>query len=263
MESKSEKRKMPRLLNAYDVFVRAEKALARSKSRDVSPFGMGIYSDRPVNVGAPVDLSIFIMEANLNYEVQGVVRHCTGLSGSEAQKGKYLLGVEFTAGHENGLPFIQKLDNEFSQTVTQTTIIDADIKTVYRLLTSIDRFPEWVPDVKSAKVLERYPDGRCKKVEFEHMFLLLKVRYIDEYKYDDENFILSWQNAGGGSEIVNNTGAYRLKSLGPDKTAITFHINLTLSFIPSTRLLNYFTTIGVRKALKSFKAFVENEIKKH
>ena len=261
METGADHRKMPRAANEYDVFVRAEEAPVRSKSRDVSPLGMGIYSEQSVSVGASVDLTIFIMEANLNYEVKGVVRHCTPVAGADASKGKFLIGVEFTQGQEKTLPFVEKTDKQSSHTITQTTILDTDIDTVYRLLTRIDRFPEWVPDVKSAKVLDRFPDGKCKRVEFEHMFLMLKVRYIDEYEYDDQNHMLSWKNAGGGKEIVNNVGEYRLKRLALDKTAVTFHANITLSFIPSNRLLNYFVTVGVRKALKSLKSFVERQAK--
>jgi uncharacterized membrane protein len=252
---------MPRVANEYDIFVRADQAPVRSKSRDVSPLGMGIYSDQSVSVGAAVDLTIFIMEANLNYEVKGVVRHCTPLTGANASKGKFLIGVEFTEGQEKTLPFVEQTDKQSSHTITQTTILDTDVATVYRLLTRIDRFPEWVPDVKTAKVLDRYPDGKCKRVEFEHMFLVLKIRYIDEYEYDDQNYMLRWKNAGGDKAIVNNTGEYRLKRLAADKTAVTFHANITLSFIPSNRLLNYFVTVGVRKALKSLKSFVERHAK--
>ena len=259
METGADKRKMPRAANEYDIFVRTDQAPVRSKSRDVSPMGMGIYSERTVPVGASVDLSIFIMESNLSYEAKGVVRHCTPMAGADESKGKFLIGVEFTEGSEKTLPFVESTDKQSSHMVMQTTVIDSDIDTVYRLLSRIDLFPEWVPDVKSAKVLERYPDGKCKRVEFEHMFLLLKIRYIDEYEYDSQDYMLRWKNAGGGKEIVNNVGEYRLKRMGPDKTAVTFHANITLSFIPSNRLLNYFVTVGVRKALKSLKTFVERQ----
>ena len=81
MPEKSEKRKMSRLLNAYEVFARDGQKTFGGKSRDVNPFGVGFYSDREVKVGTKIDLSIYIMEANLSYEVKGIVRHCTALSG--------------------------------------------------------------------------------------------------------------------------------------------------------------------------------------
>jgi len=257
-----ERRKLLRVPNSYDVFVRDEQSTVSGKTRDVNAWGMGFYSNRAVSVGKNVDLSIFIMDEGLNYDARGIVRHCTELMGDQAQTAKYLVGFQFMKSQEQALPFVEVPNQSFGQVVSHTISIDAPMETVYRMITDIERFKDWGPGIESAKVLERYPDGRCKRVEFEHQFLFLKVRYIDEYAFDDNNFVMSWKNAGGGSEIAKNIGGYTLKSLGPNKTAITFQADITLSFVPSRRLVNYFATSGVRKALKSFKTLVESQLKK-
>ncbi len=262
MEEKSDKRKMNRLLNAYEVFARDGHKTLSGKTRDVSVFGLGFYSDREVAPGAKVTLNLYIMEEALTYDLQGVVRHCTALEGKEAGKGKFVVGIEFTVTEDKVLPFLEVPGRNFSESITQTIVVDADIQTTYKYLSDISRFPDWVPDVKSAKVIERYPDGKCKKVAFEHVFLFLQVNYTDEYTYKDEDFRISFQKTGGDSTIVKNQGGYILKSMGKDKTAVTFHLNITISFVPAKRMVNYFATIGVRKALKNFKTFVGKDLQK-
>jgi uncharacterized membrane protein len=255
----SEKRKMPRLVKDYDLFVREQDKIFRGKSRDVSLYGIGFMCNKEFAKGSLLDLTIYIMEANVNYDVKGVVRHCSYLNGKSTPSGNYLSGMEFTAGHEKGLPFIESEAKQSAHAVSGTVVIDRDIRTVYKKITDIESFPKWNPEIKITKVHERYPDGRCKKVSFEHQFLLLRVRYTDEYEFNDATFEMKWKSAGADTALVSNVGGYSLKATGLDKTAITFHANITLSLIPSNRLLNYFSSVAVRKALRTFKTLVESE----
>jgi len=248
-----------RLVKDYDLFVREQDKIFRAKSRDVSLYGIGFMCNKEFAKGALLDLTIYIMEANVNYDVKGVVRHCSYRNGKSTPDGNYLTGLEFTAGHEKGLPFIQSETKQSAHAVSGTVVIDRDIQTVYKKITNIELFPKWNPEIKIAKVEERYPDGRCKRVSFEHQFLLLRIRYTDEYTFDDAAFEMKWRSAGADTTLVSNTGRYSLKPSGPDKTAVTFHANITLSYIPSNRLLNYFSSVAVRKALRTFKTLVESE----
>jgi hypothetical protein len=256
-----DRRRLARLPNHFDIFVRDGQKTFNCKTFDVNPFGVGLDSDRALPVGAKVDLSIFIMETSLNFDVKAVVRHCRALQAGLAEKEKYLVGVELTEGNEKALPFVEKANQDFQRAVNQSVVINADIKTVYEKLIDIEREADWAPDLKSAKALERYPDGKCKRAEFEHVFMVLKTRYISEYTYNDQNYSMNWKYAGGDSLIRKNDGGYTLKAVGTDKTMVTFFADITLSLVPSRRILDYFSTIGLRKALKSFKNFVENDPK--
>jgi ribosome-associated toxin RatA of RatAB toxin-antitoxin module len=262
MTDQGDRRKTMRLPKDCEVFVREGQNAFRVKSKSLTFYDIGLYSDRALEPGADIEVTIYFKDSNVNFEAKGVVRHCTALQGREAEFGQFLVGVEFTSGHEKGLPFFEDSGRQSRHALSQTIIIEADLRTCYKLVSDVERFPEWNPDVRIVEVKERYPDGKCKQVAFEHQLLFLKVKYTDEYAYDDQDHSMRWRSVAGSSELVNNVGGYSLNALAPKKTAVTFHAEITVSFIPSQRLINYFSAMGVRKAMKSLKALVEKEYQK-
>ena len=205
-----------------------------------------------------MDLSIVIKQANVNFQAQGVVRHCAPAAPGSPHP--YVLGIEFTAGHENGLPFLENGRQKKQVQIDTTVSIDADLETCWRFITP-DRFPQWVSGVESASVKTRHPDGRPKQVEFVHNMLLRKASYTDEFSYDDQNHVLSWTTVAAISDLVKNEGNYTLKSFAAGRTMLTFHLDITLAYVPSKRIITFFTSIMVRKEMKSFKKFVEQNAK--
>ena len=251
-----EKRKTARTPANYEVFVSIGRGTSVGQSSDISLYGVGLRSEKPIPIGTPIEMSLVVKDQSYNFNVKGVVRHCTDLA-----DGAHIVGVEFTEGHEKGLPFVETNEKAGEYGVRQTVTVDVDVATCYRLLTP-ERFPEWTPEIKSATVVTRYPDGRPKQVEFMHDFVLLKIRYTDEYTYDDEKPALSWHTVGGDKMLINNVGGYTLLPLRDNQTSLTFSADIIISIIPSRRLINYFSTIGVRKALKGFKAWAEKQAAK-
>lgn len=258
MAQASNRRKMPRLPNVCEIFARDGRKMVAGRSKDLSASGVGFFADRELKVGSRLDLCIFMTEPELNCEVAGVVRHCTLVAGN-AQPDKFLVGIEFVRDREDLLPFIQTPNQHFSQSLVQTVVVETDLAVAAKLLTDISRFKEWVPELQSVRVLETYPDGRCKRAEFHHRFLVMELRYVGEYIYHDRKAEMIWNKVDGDPEIVSSSGRYMLKSLGPGKTAVTFNLNLTVSFVPASRLVNYLSTGFIRKALKNLKTFIENE----
>ena len=253
----SERRKAARMEADYPVFLQSSLGPSECHSRDVSLQGMGLFASHALQPGDGVDLNIIIKGANLNFMVKGLVRHCAPQRAPAGASANYRLGVEFTAGHEGGLPFLEADHQESTFHVTASVMVDLDIDACYQLLSDITLFPQWVGGVESATVRTRYADGRAKQVEFTHNFLLRKVRYTDQFSYDDQNHGLSWTNVSTDLDFLKNVGGYTLKAQGPKKTLLTFAANITVSFMPSKRLVNYLGTILVRKEMKSFKQFAE------
>ena len=122
-----------------------------------------------------------------------------------------------------------------------------------------ERYQEWASGVKKAKILERYPDGRGKLVEFEYNIFVRKVRYLNDYTYDDENTTLMWKSGGGDEELVNNVGSYTFFQRGENRTSATFKAEVTVAIVPSKRIVDYFTTVLIRKEMRNFKKFVEKQ----
>jgi hypothetical protein len=160
---------------------------------------------------------------------------------------------------DKGLPFISETNKTSRHTPFHTLSIEAEAGFCYRLLAAFERYPEWVSRAMKVKVLDRYPDGRGKIVSFEYDFFLRKFHYILEYSYDDTLYTLSWTRAGGDPELIEITGSYHFQPLGPNKTMASYELALTLGFVPSQRLLNFGSTILMRKEMKNFKLFVEKQ----
>ena len=65
--------------------------------------------------------------------------------------------------------------------------IAADVETVYRTAKEVERFPEFMPDVKSIRVLERSDDDRRTVVEWVGLIPEFKttVKWVEEDRWDD------------------------------------------------------------------------------
>ena len=71
--------------------------------------------------------------------------------------------------------------------ITNELVINADPDTVYRVGRDVERFPEFMPDVKSVTVKERSEDGRRLVVEWVGYMpeFKLTVRWTEEDIWDD------------------------------------------------------------------------------
>jgi coenzyme Q-binding protein COQ10 len=71
--------------------------------------------------------------------------------------------------------------------VQNEILIDADVETVYHTAKDVERFPEFMPDVKSLRVLERSEDGRRTVVEWVGLIPEFKttIKWVEEDLWDD------------------------------------------------------------------------------
>jgi len=254
----AEKRKAQRMPVDYEFFMNYLDNRFTGKCRDISLHGIGIYIDESLSQGETAELSLVIKDLNITFHLEGVVAYCIENPQKSDDPHQYLAGVEFTDGHKKGLPFLA--DNQVSHHAPSCTIsINADAKKCYELLAEYERYPEWTTGIKGIRVTERFPDGRGKLVEFEHNFFMRKIRYVNDYTYDDENNTLRWATVGGDKELVSSVGSYSFLQRGEGQTSATFKTDITVAIVPSKRIVDYFTTVLIRKEMKNFKRFVEKQ----
>jgi ribosome-associated toxin RatA of RatAB toxin-antitoxin module len=72
-------------------------------------------------------------------------------------------------------------------TVENTIYIAAPVERVYAIARDVEAFPEFMPDVKSARVLERSEDGRRLVVEWVGLIPEFKqtVKWVEEDLWED------------------------------------------------------------------------------
>ncbi|HUT52945.1 MAG TPA: PilZ domain-containing protein [bacterium] len=257
MVHRPERRQHARIPADYQYFITVEGRTRTGRTRDVTPFGVSILSESALSPGLELDVKLFIPDVNLKIEARGEVVYCIEDPHQTESSARYLAGIKVVEGTLEDLSLIDPKKRISRHTPSHTITINADAKRCYELLAEFERYPEWAGGVLEAQVIDTLPDGRGRRVEFVHNFFLRKVNYVLDYVYDDQAKILSWVSAGGDEDILNISGNYAFVSKGPNLTAATYELYITLSIIPSKYLVQYVTNILMLKEMKNFKNFVE------
>lgn len=250
-----EKRKHSRMDVGYEVFITHKGRTSMARSRDISVRGVGLLLSEPVEAGESVDLTIVPPQGMLNISLTGTVCYCRENPGKKDGQHAFLAGIEFSEETRGDIPFMDIQGDVMHYTASHSVSIETDAKECYRLLGEFERYPEWAGVMKSARVLESYPDGRGRKVEFSVDVFLGTVRYILDYSFDDDNLCLSWVSAGG--DLLSVTGRYYFKPLGKKETASFYELDASLDLPFPNRVAQYFSRVVMRKTMKEFKAFAE------
>lgn len=100
---------------------------------------------------------------------------------------------------------------------TYSTRSTAPVEVCFAVLTDFDAYPQWSSPIRSARVLERYPDGLARRVAFELDMTIRTVRYTLEY---------TWTPPHGGrwrmteGDVASIEGAYEFTP-SADGTLVT------------------------------------------
>ena len=258
MGESKERRKHDRITASYECFIYIRGKVHKCLTRDATPWGIGVYMDSQLEPEELVDLKIYIADAGFSMEVKGEVRHCIDNPDISTEPRKYLAGIALTEAPLKELPEVEVSRHTPSQSVR----IEAHPKRCYEMISNYKRYPEWTKGVEKAEVTEFYGDGRGRRVKFVHNFFLRKVTYILDYSYDDDNLILSWVSAGGDKDILKITGSYTFEELGGNATLATYKLDISVSFFATERLVQYITSILMRKEVQNFKKFVEKNVRR-
>lgn len=253
-----EKRKIPRMAANYEVFVNFAGRTSVARSRDISVYGIGVYLNEQLRPGEQAEVTVILPEGTLHLALKGMVIYCVTNPDPSLKPYPFLVGVQFTEESGEAVNFILGRGEISQHRVSHTLSINAEIGLCYRAICDFLNYPKWVRMMEEVKILERYPDGRGKRVEFLLNIFLRKVRYVLDYFYDDSGHTLSWLSAGG--DVVSIKGRYSFRSVGEKITSATYDLDIMWDFPVPNRMKQYFSGIFMRKSMKDFKNFVEKSI---
>lgn len=148
------------------------------------------------------------------------------------------------------------MTKEFSQSFS--TIVNADAKTCFDTLLDFEAYPEWSSPITKASVLERYPDGKGKRVEFFIDIKIKTVRYVLEYTHEEPH-LLEWKMVDG--DIADIEGTYVLEPQG-QKTKATCSQAVSLGFWLPGFLRSTFEKQALKQSVLEFKAAAEKRSRK-
>jgi len=142
-----------------------------------------------------------------------------------------------------------------TDTASERIRVEAAADRCYDVAIDFESYPEWVRDVKEAKILETDEEGRGKRVEFRAAALGKSIRYVLEYDYSDAPHSFSWKFVDGDM-LRRLDGTYRFEPDG-DSTRVHYDLAVELA-VPLPGLLKRRAAgLIMGSALKELKKQVE------
>lgn len=242
----------------YDVFIQCRGRTSVARSKDINMQGIRLFSREPLNEGESLEMNFMLPKQNLNIALKGKVVYCTENQEELKSEYPYFAGVEFSEEFDEDLMQVETEGELLSYGTSSTVSINAPADKCYRMVYDFPLYPQWAGMIDKVKVLERYPDGRGRLIEFEANVLFRKMSYKLEYSYDDENMCLSWESAGG--DLVSTRGRYFFKPITEDKTSSIYELDVTVNFFVPKKMIKFFSTIAMPRVMKGFKKIVEQRV---
>ena len=144
-----------------------------------------------------------------------------------------------------------------TETANERIRVDAPADRCYDVAVDFESYPEWVRDVKEAKILERDPEGRGTRVEYRAAALGKSIRYVLEYDFSDAPTAFSWKFVEGDM-LRRLDGTYRFEPESDTSTRVHYDLAVELA-VPLPGLLKRRAAgIIMGSALKELKKQVES-----
>jgi ribosome-associated toxin RatA of RatAB toxin-antitoxin module len=96
-------------------------------------------------------------------------------------------------------------------------VIDAPPPAVFATITDFERIPEWQKAVVATRVLERDSDGLGTRIEFHIDVKVRRLRYVNDYSYDEPHGF-DVRLVEGDLKDIDAT--YRFDDLGDGRTHV-------------------------------------------
>jgi len=142
-----------------------------------------------------------------------------------------------------------------TDTASERIRVEAPADRCYDVAVDFESYPEWVRDVREAKILATDDEGRGTKVEFRAAALGKSIRYVLEYDFSEAPGAFSWQFVEGDM-LRRLDGTYRFEPDG-DSTRVHYDLAVELA-VPLPGLLKRRAAgLIMGSALKELKKQVE------
>ncbi len=141
--------------------------------------------------------------------------------------------------------------------VSRQVVIDAPIERFYDLVVAYERYPEFVPGMRSVKVRKL---GAEKQVEYELDLGVRRIRYVLRHEEERPRRV-SWSLVSGDMMKVSN-GSWVLTPEG-DRTRAVYSVEIQITrppLVPQAlvdRVSDELTRIQLPRTLDAFKARAE------
>jgi ribosome-associated toxin RatA of RatAB toxin-antitoxin module len=143
-----------------------------------------------------------------------------------------------------------------TESASERIRIEASSDRCFDVAIDFESYPEWVRDVKEARIIERDAEGRGERVEYRAAALGRSVRYVLGYDYSNAPSSFSWELVEGDM-LRRLDGSYRFEPEGDASTRVHYELSVDLA-VPLPGLLKRRAAgLIMGSALKELKKQVE------
>ncbi|MCW2928634.1 MAG: hypothetical protein JWM86_2602 [Thermoleophilia bacterium] len=111
---------------------------------------------------------------------------------------------------------------------TSSIDVDATAEELFAIVTDIEAYPEWLPDVKSVEVLETDAEGRPLASTMTVDVTIREVTYTLDYEYDGVER-MSWTSRPGG-DVKSIDGSYTFEISDDGGTTVVYELAIDPGF---------------------------------
>lgn len=141
-----------------------------------------------------------------------------------------------------------------TSSITET--INAPIETLFKVITGYESYPEFLPETKSAQIVE--VDGEDKLVKFE-IDVIKRVKYTLRIK-EIKNKSMRW-DLEEGDLFKKNSGSWELESNG-DSTKVSYFVNVEFKLLVPSLITKRLVGANLPVMIKAFKKRAEGLVNK-
>jgi ribosome-associated toxin RatA of RatAB toxin-antitoxin module len=109
---------------------------------------------------------------------------------------------------------------------TEKIVVSAPPAAVYEVAADIERYPDWVSDIKAVNVDERDGLGRPHRVTFRTAAFGRSTKYTLEYDYSSAPQVIAWRQVEGDLTTMLD-GSYSFGATNGG-TEVTYHLEAGL-----------------------------------
>lgn len=143
-----------------------------------------------------------------------------------------------------------------AETATESIAIAAPVQRVWDVVLDIERYPEWVRDIKDVVVRARDDEQRPTEVEFRASALGRSTHYTLAYDYSAAPTSLSWTMVKGDIERTID-GAYTFTANDNGGTDVRYDLEIELA-APLPRFVKRRAEVRILGTMRELKARAES-----
>ncbi len=142
-----------------------------------------------------------------------------------------------------------------AEKTTVSTEINAPIQKCWNIVVDIERYPEWIEDIKEVRIISKDDQGRPSEVSFRAAAFGRSTNYTLKYDYSDEPHSLKWVQTKG--DITNKLdGSYTFED-NKNSTKIYYELEAELKIPIPGFIKRRAETLVNNRALRELKVRAE------